>query len=91
MTVFCVRQIVRKQEVSFVVKMYLMASGRQLRELKEHLLYNGYHVKWRLNCIICVDKEDVAYVQTILKDRGIEFVDAHRVVKCRERLKDYLA
>lgn len=44
-----------------------------MRELKEHLCYNGYDVDWESDDVITVDEDEVAYVKTILRDRGIEF------------------
>ena len=44
-----------------------------MQELKEHLYFNGYHVDWETDDVIAVDEDEVAYVKTILRDRGIEF------------------
>jgi hypothetical protein len=46
-----------------------------MRELKEHLYYNGYHVDWESDDVITVDEDEVSYVKTILRDRGIGFVE----------------
>ena len=44
-----------------------------MQELKEHLYFNGYHVDWEADDMITVDEDEVAYVKTILRDRGIGF------------------
>mgnify|MGYP000198134712 FL=1 len=44
-----------------------------MRELKEHLYYNGCHVDWESDDVITVDEDEVAYVKTILRERGIGF------------------
>lgn len=56
-----------------MVRLYLSITYPQMEELREHLLYNGYHVDWETDDVITVDEEEVAYVKTILRDRGIGF------------------
>lgn len=56
-----------------MIRLYLSITHTQMRELKEHLCYNGYDVDWESDDVIAVDEDEVAYVKTILRDRGIEF------------------
>ena len=58
-----------------MIRLYLSITQTQMRELKEHLYYNGYHVDWESDDVITVDEDEVSYVKTILRDRGIGFVE----------------
>ena len=56
-----------------MIRLFLSITHSQMQELKEHLYFNGYHVDWETDDVITVDEDEVAYVKTILRDRGIEF------------------
>lgn len=56
-----------------MIRLYLSITHIQMRELKEYLYYNGYHVDWENDDVITVDEDEVAYVKTILRERGIGF------------------
>ena len=56
-----------------MIRLYLSITHTQMLELKEHLCYNGYDVDWESDDVITVDEDEVAYVKTILRDRGIGF------------------
>lgn len=58
-----------------MIRLYLTITNWQMDELKEHLYYNGYYVEWETDDVIAVDEDEVAYVKTILRDRGIEFTE----------------
>lgn len=58
-----------------MIRLFLSLSRSQMQELKEHLSYNGYHVDWETDDVITVDEDEVAYVKTILQDRGIGFCE----------------
>ena len=54
-------------------QIFLSITHSQMQELKEHLYFNGYHVDWETDDVITVDEDEVDYVKTILRDRGIGF------------------
>ena len=56
-----------------MIRLFLSITHSQMQELKEHLYFNGYHVDWETDDVITVDEDEVAYVKTILRDRGIRF------------------
>ena len=56
-----------------MIRLFLSITHSQMQKLKEHLYFNGYHVDWETDDVIAVDEDEVAYVKTILRDRGIEF------------------
>lgn len=56
-----------------MIRLFLSITRSQMQELKEHLYFNGYHVDWETDDVITVDEDEVAYVKTILRDRGIGF------------------
>ena len=56
-----------------MIRLFLSITHSQMQELKEHLYFNGYHVDWETDDVITVDENEVAYVKTILRDRGIGF------------------
>lgn len=56
-----------------MIRLFLSITYSQMQELKEHLYFNGYHVDWETDDVITVDEDEVAYVKTILRDRGIGF------------------
>ena len=56
-----------------MISLFLSITYSQMQELKEHLYFNGYHVDWETDDVITVDEDEVAYVKTILRDRGIGF------------------
>ena len=56
-----------------MIRLYLSITHTQMRELKESLYHNGYHVDWESDDVITVDKDEVSYVKTILREKGIEF------------------
>ena len=56
-----------------MIRLFLSITHSQMQELKEHLYFNGYHVDWETDDVITVDEDEVAYVNTILRDRGIGF------------------
>ena len=56
-----------------MIRLFLSITHSQMQELKEHLYFNGYHVDWETDDVITVDEDEVAYVKTILRDRGIGF------------------
>ena len=56
-----------------MIRLFLSITHSQMQELKEHLYFNGYHVDWETDNIITIDEDEVAYVKTILRDRGIGF------------------
>ena len=58
-----------------MIRLYLSLTHSQMQELKEHLFYNGYHVDWVSDDVLDVDEDEVAYVKTILEDRGIGFTE----------------
>ena len=58
-----------------MVRLHLFMSQTQMEELKQHLLYNGYHIDWEIDDVITVDEEEIDYVKTILCDRGIGFTE----------------
>ena len=58
-----------------MIRLFLLITHHQMQELKEHLYYNGYHVHWETDDVITVDENEVAYVKTILCDRGIGFTE----------------
>lgn len=58
-----------------MVGLYLSITYSQIVELKNHLRMNGYHVVWETNNMMLVDKDELAYVETILADRGIGFTE----------------
>lgn len=58
-----------------MVKLFLSLTYSQMCELKEHFYFNGYAVIWEDDDIISVNEDEVAYVKTILRDRGIGFME----------------
>ena len=56
-----------------MIRLFLSITHSQMQELKEHLYFNGYHVDWETDDVITGDEDEVAYVKTILRDRGIGF------------------
>ena len=58
-----------------MIRLFLSITHSQMQELKEHLYFNGYHVDGETDDVITVDEDEVAYVKTILRDRGIGFVE----------------
>ena len=56
-----------------MIRLFLSITYSQMQELKEHLYFNGYHVDWETDDVITVDEDEVAYVKTMLRDRGIGF------------------
>lgn len=56
-----------------MIRLFLSITYSQMQELKEHLYYNGYHVDWETDDVITVDEDEIAYIKTILRDRGIGF------------------
>lgn len=58
-----------------MIRLYLSITYSQMIELREHLRYNGYHFEWETGDVLLVDEDEVAYVKTILHDRGIGFVE----------------
>lgn len=56
-----------------MIRLFLSITYSQMQELKEHLYFNGYHVDWETDDVITVDEDEVVYVKTILRDRGIGF------------------
>ena len=56
-----------------MIRLFLSITHSQMQELKEYLYFNGYHVDWETDDVITVDEDEVAYVKTILRDRGIGF------------------
>ena len=56
-----------------MIRLFLSITHSQMQELKEHLYFNGYHVDWETDDVITVDEDEVAYVKTFLRDRGIGF------------------
>ena len=56
-----------------MIRLFLSITHSQMQELKEQLYFNGYHVDWETDDVITVDEDEVAYVKTILRDRGIGF------------------
>ena len=58
-----------------MVTLYLSITYSSYVELKYHLYYNGYHVIWHSQDKIEVDEDEVTYVKTILRDRGIGFYE----------------
>ena len=58
-----------------MVRLHLTLTHYQRRELKEHFLYNGYHVDWESDNVITVDEDEVYEVKTILQEEGIGFYE----------------
>lgn len=58
-----------------MIRVQLSMTYSQMKELKEHLYFNGYHVDWEEDDIITVDEDEYYYVKTILYDRGIRYVE----------------
>lgn len=56
-----------------MIRLFLSITYSQMVEVKEHLYRNGYHVDWEDDDIITVDEDELEYVKTILRDRGIGF------------------
>ena len=61
-----------------MVRLFLSLTHYQMRELKEHFFYNGYHVDWETDDVITVDEDEVEEVKTILRDEGIGFAEGKR-------------
>ena len=56
-----------------MIRLFLSITHSQMQELKEHLYFNGYQVDWETDDVITVDEDEVDYIKTILRDRGIGF------------------
>ena len=53
---------------------YSEADEDDTEELRYHLYMNGYDVRWNDDCkSFDADEEEVAYIETILEDRGITY------------------
>ena len=58
-----------------MIKLQLSMTYSQMKELKEHLYFNGYHVDWEEDDIITIDEDEYDWIKTILYDRGIGYVE----------------
>ena len=58
-----------------MIKVQLSMTCSQMKELKEHLYFNGYHVEWEADDIITIDEDEYDWIKTILYDRGIGYVE----------------
>ncbi len=53
---------------------YIEADEDDTAELRNHLYMNGYDVRWNDDYkSFDADEEEVAYIETILEDRGITY------------------
>lgn len=55
-------------------KFQISAPSSVIDELEEHLYMNGYHFSFN-DDILEVDDDEASYVLSILRDRGIGFVE----------------
>lgn len=58
-----------------MVRLYLSITYLQMKELKEYLFHNSYHVVWTMDNVIMVDKKETVGVEAFLRESGIGFLE----------------